>query len=200
MNEFFKYLSAIAAILTIIGTIYQLLVPQEVKLVPADDVQFESKQISEKNREPKDDIKEKQAKLKNDLILANKTDPKSTLKNVEDDNWPITVLKTWIVFFALILSLILSFFTLIVDLIFSPTDESFGLTTDIWNYSWNTILIDWCGKHSSPNGVIVGVISLIIYLNMVFDDFGKYRIRSNGETVRGLIGFVVIMLIINLFL
>ena len=143
--------------------------PQEVKLVPGENAQLENKPFSKPISEPKNGKQEKLTKPQAGARVS-QADKKHMPENVEADNWPITAIKIWVVFFALMLSFILSLFTVIVDLIFSPTVENFGLTNEIWNYTWNTILIDWCGRSSTATGVIVGVISLIIFCSIVFKE------------------------------
>lgn len=180
---FFASLSSIAAIVTAIGTLYQISKPPEIRVFSDSKLQEQNKiLVSEKNKFglEKQALEKKIAELER-KIDATKPKPEATTKSTfETDHWIVTALKTWAVYVALCLSAALTIFTFLIDLIGLFFGYSFDLTRALWGFSWGRVTINWYWDHAQWYGVVAGIASMGIW--GVIMDYGgvPHRRRSSS--------------------
>ena len=167
----------VAAIVTSLGTMYQIANPQQIRVITDREIQRQNEELTaqlEMLEETKRSLEAETKKLKEQLedterqlaheseLSLNQVDETTKAQEPieKKDNWFITGLKTWPVYLILFFSLIFTGFTVIGDIVGLFFGYSFDITKGLWAFSWSTVTLDWYWEHARWYGVLVGLVSI----------------------------------------
>ena len=82
--------------------------------------------------------------------------PSGTLAAAQIDGLLVTALKTLAVLVLVLAALVFSLLTGLADLFFLAAGHRFPLTTAMWGFIWQTVMIGWFWEHASTVGTLLG--------------------------------------------
>jgi hypothetical protein len=172
----FRYISVIAAIVTMIGTIHQIMKPEQIRVFSDPKLYEENKLlVTAKNKlELEKQTLEKQIMDLNRKIDMTQSQAVATpALTLETDYWFVTAFKTLVVYVVLTFSAILTILTFLGDLVGLFFGYSFDLTKALWGFSWSKVTINWYWNQARWYGIVAG-IAIIGILSSISELTDKY--------------------------
>ncbi|TKJ33944.1 MAG: hypothetical protein CEE38_19050 [Planctomycetes bacterium B3_Pla] len=163
---FSVYVPAIAAIVTSLGVLYQVFVPNTPLVISDKSIIEENKRLlaEKESLESKKAILEtKLRELENQIAaIKRKGDSQSDKTQPAIDYWIVTALKTIVVYITLIFSAFSTFLTFLGDLFLLLFGFSFVLTKGLWDFAWNKVTIGWYWEQARWYGVLAGILLIMV--------------------------------------